>query len=182
MNKTTQIVVILAIAVVIIFIALGFMGFNIFGQNQAPSPAPSSDQNDAALQSVLTNLQQTGAVTQLQGVDVQEGTGDTVAAGDTVDVLYTGMLPDGTVFDASSLHGNQPFEFTVGTGYVIPGWDQGLIGMKVGGRRILVIPPQLGYGQSGMGSAIPPNATLVFEVQLVSRTPAGAAPTAPAGQ
>lgn len=176
MNKTTYIVVILAIAVVIIFIALGFMGFNLFGSGSSAAPAASSSDDSAALQSVLQTLKQNGTVTQLQGVDIQEGTGDAVQAGDTVDVLYTGMLTDGSVFDASSLHGNQPFRFTVGTGYVIKGWDQGLVGMKAGGKRILVIPPELGYGAAGMGSAIPPNATLVFEVVLVDRTAGGAAP------
>lgn len=177
MNKTTYIVVILAIAVVIIFIALGFMGFNLFGTSGAAPAASSSDTSgDAAtLQGVLQSLKQNGDATQLQAIDIQEGTGDAVQAGDTVNVLYTGMLTDGTVFDASSLHGNQPFQFTVGTGYVIPGWDQGLVGMKVGGRRILVIPGSLGYGAAGMGSTIPPNATLVFEVALVDRTAGSAA-------
>ena len=99
------------------------------------------------------------------------GTGTAVANGDTVSVLYTGSLDDGTVFDASSKHGNQPFSFTVGAHHVIQGWDLGLVGMKVGGKRELVIPPELGYGAAGAGGGvIPPNATLHFTVQLLSVT------------
>jgi FKBP-type peptidyl-prolyl cis-trans isomerase len=98
--------------------------------------------------------------------------------GDTVSVLYTGKLQDGTVFDASEKHGNEPIEFILGKGMVIKGWDQGLQGMQVGEKRTLVIPPTLGYGEQGAGGVIPPNATLTFDVQLVGlrRAPA------PAGQ
>jgi len=98
------------------------------------------------------------------------GTGATVQNGDTVSVLYSGSLDDGTVFDASSKHGNQPFSFTVGASQVIKGWDLGLVGMKVGGKRELTIPPELGYGASGAGGIIPPNATLHFTIQLLSVT------------
>ena len=87
--------------------------------------------------------------------------------GDTVSVLYTGKLQDGTVFDASEKHGNEPIEFILGKGMVIKGWDQGLQGMQVGEKRTLVIPPTLGYGEQGAGGVIPPNATLTFDVQLV---------------
>ena len=87
--------------------------------------------------------------------------------GDSVSVLYTGKLQDGTVFDASEKHGNEPIEFILGKGMVIKGWDQGLQGMQVGEKRTLVIPPTLGYGEQGAGGVIPPNATLTFDVQLV---------------
>ena len=98
------------------------------------------------------------------------GTGAEAQKGDTVSVLYSGSLDDGTVFDASSLHGNQPFSFTVGAsgpGGVIQGWNLGVVGMKVGGKRELMIPPELGYGASGNGP-IPPKATLHFTIQLLS--------------
>jgi FKBP-type peptidyl-prolyl cis-trans isomerase len=94
------------------------------------------------------------------------GTGAAAKAGDTVTVNYVGALPDGTVFDASAKHG-QPFSFTLGAGQVIAGWDQGLVGMKVGGKRKLIIPPDMAYGAQGAGGVIPPNATLLFEVELV---------------
>jgi FKBP-type peptidyl-prolyl cis-trans isomerase len=105
-------------------------------------------------------------VTELQVSDVKVGSGAEVKQGSKASVLYKGMLTDGTVFDASSLHGNTPFEFVVGAGMVIKGWDQGLVGMKVGGQRRLVIPSTLGYGEQGMGP-IPGGATLVFEVELL---------------
>ena len=102
----------------------------------------------------------------LQYQDIKEGNGDAVRAGDKVSVHYTGWLENGKKFD-SSLDRGKPFEFTVGKGQVIAGWDEGLQGMKPGGKRKLVIPPQLGYGERGAGSVIPPNAALIFEVELV---------------
>lgn len=95
------------------------------------------------------------------------GTGAEAKAGQTVRVNYTGWLTDGTKFD-SSLDTGSPFEFELGAGMVIKGWDEGVVGMKVGEKRKLVIPPALGYGARGAGGVIPPNATLVFEVDLVS--------------
>ena len=88
-------------------------------------------------------------------------------AGDNVSVLYAGKLQDGTEFDSSAKHGNEPIEFILGKGMVIKGWDEGLQGMQVGEKRTLVIPPSLGYGEQGAGGVIPPNATLTFEVELV---------------
>jgi FKBP-type peptidyl-prolyl cis-trans isomerase FkpA len=102
----------------------------------------------------------------LQYTDEQVGTGTEATAGKTAVVHYTGWLMDGTKFD-SSLDRNQPFSFPIGGGQVIKGWDEGVVGMKVGGKRMLVIPPQLGYGARGAGGVIPPNATLKFEVQLL---------------
>ncbi len=98
--------------------------------------------------------------------DLVEGTGDTAVAGKTVTVHYTGWLTNGAKFD-SSKDRNDPFEFPLGARHVIAGWDEGVQGMKVGGTRKLTIPPQLGYGARGAGGVIPPNATLVFEVELL---------------
>lgn len=103
----------------------------------------------------------------LMYTDEKEGTGPAAKAGDRVVVHYTGWLKDGTKFDSSHDHG-KPFEFPLGAGKVIKGWDQGIAGMKVGGKRKLIIPPQLGYGMQGAGDAVPPNATLIFEIELVS--------------
>ncbi|MEN0065700.1 MAG: FKBP-type peptidyl-prolyl cis-trans isomerase [Myxococcota bacterium] len=98
--------------------------------------------------------------------DLEVGTGDEAATGMNVSVHYTGWLADGSKFD-SSLDRNQPFGFALGQGRVIPGWEQGVVGMKVGGKRKLTIPPHLAYGERGFPGAIPPNATLTFEVELL---------------
>jgi FKBP-type peptidyl-prolyl cis-trans isomerase FkpA len=98
--------------------------------------------------------------------DISEGAGDVATAGKMVSVHYTGWLTDGTKFD-SSKDRNDPFMFPLGAGHVIRGWDEGVQGMKPGGVRKLTIPPQLGYGARGAGGVIPPNATLVFEVELL---------------
>ena len=102
----------------------------------------------------------------LQYADLVVGSGREAHAGETATVHYTGTLVDGTEFD-SSKDRNKPFSFRLGAGHVIKGWDEGVEGMKIGGTRKLVIPPELGYGARGAGSTIPPNATLIFQVELL---------------
>jgi len=109
------------------------------------------------------------AITTASGLIIEElvaGNGAEAAAGQYVTVHYTGWLTDGTKFDSSKDRGD-PFEFPLGAGHVIKGWDEGVQGMKIGGSRKLTIPASLGYGARGAGGVIPPNATLVFEVELL---------------
>ncbi len=100
--------------------------------------------------------------------DIKVGTGATAVAGKRLSMNYTGWLTDGKKFDSSMDRRGEPFEFTLGKGQVIKGWDEGVAGMKVGGKRQLRIPPQAGYGARGAGNVIPPNATLIFDVELLS--------------
>jgi len=112
---------------------------------------------------------QSGVITRPSGLryeDLKVGEGPLAERGMSVRVHYTGWLTDGTRFD-SSLDSGRPLRFVLGEGQVIRGWDEGIEGMRVGGRRKLTVPPNLGYGEVGAGSAIPPNATLIFEVELV---------------
>jgi len=106
-------------------------------------------------------------VTELKIEDIEEGKGRAAKDGDTVSVDYTGWLTNGEKFDSSKDSG-QPFSFTIGAGEVISGWDEGVAGMKVGGVRKLTVPPDMGYGPNGYPPVIPPNATLVFEIELLS--------------
>ena len=109
------------------------------------------------------------STTTASGLQIEElvvGSGNAATAGQKVSVHYTGWLTNGTKFDSSKDRG-EPFIFPLGKGHVIRGWDEGVAGMKVGGKRKLTIPPQLGYGARGAGGVIPPNATLMFEVELL---------------
>lgn len=134
------------------------------GAARAPGiPDPKANTYAPALGVNLTGFYQTPGGVYYQ--DVQVGTGTVAIAGRPVTVHYTGWLPNGTQFDSS--RGKSPFAFTLGAGEVIRGWDEGVAGMKVGGRRKLVIPAALGYGETGAGADIPPNSTLVFDVELL---------------
>jgi peptidylprolyl isomerase len=115
------------------------------------------------------NTQQASLIQEMDTVKIevlQEGTGEVSKTGDTITVHYVGTLTDGTKFD-SSVDRGQPFSFTLGENRVIQGWEQGLLNMKVGEKRRLTIPSSLGYGSYGAGGVIPPNATLIFEVELL---------------
>lgn len=146
------------------------------GQQAAPKQQPAAPQTQSNAQPAANQEPaQTEAnpnannPMELKIETTQPGTGEqTVKAGDTVSVQYTGKLTDGKKFDSSYDHGGQPFSFKVGAGQVIKGWDQGLLGAKVGEKRTLTIPPDLGYGAAGAGGVIPPNATLLFDVEVVS--------------
>ena len=116
------------------------------------------------LEVVVDSLMETSSGLRYQ--DLVVGEGDEAISGQQVVVHYTGWLTDGSKFDSSVDHGS-PFPFELGAGSVISGWDEGVAGMKVGGKRKLVIPPTLGYGSSGFPPVIPPNATLVFDVELL---------------
>ena len=113
-----------------------------------------------------SNAQEVTMPSGLKYVDRVVGTGDEAVAGKTVNVHYTGWLENGKKFD-SSVDRGQPFSFPLGAGRVIKGWDEGVQGMKVGGKRKLTIPSDLGYGSRGAGGVIPPNATLIFDVELL---------------
>ncbi len=102
----------------------------------------------------------------LKYIDIEVGEGPAAVSGKEVTVHYTGTFPEGKKFD-SSVDRDEPFKFRLGAGHVIKGWDEGVSGMRIGGRRKLIIPPELGYGRRGAGGVIPPNAVLHFEVELL---------------
>jgi len=126
---------------------------------QTPPPATSATPAPAGQEVTMPNG--------LKYTDVKVGDGDIADNGMTATVHYTGWLLDGTKFDSSLDHG-QPFSFKIGAGGVIKGWDEGVKGMRIGGKRHLIIPADMGYGANGAGGVIPPNATLVFDIDLLS--------------
>lgn len=179
-------------AIILIFMGLGLAGCNSFQQPTAAAPAAAAPSPSAAVAEATPaqasaagatatvaeiggKNQATGenAVTTASGlkyVVIKEGTGAMPKPGDLVKVHYTGTLQDGTKFDSSYDRG-EPIQFVLGRGQVIPGWDEGIGLMKVGGKSKLIIPPNLAYGEKGAGGVIPPNATLNFDVELVAAEP-----------
>lgn len=162
------------IAGVLAFITLGLLAISFIGnsstaqtttqQSAAPAPLPGVT---SAAPAANTNTNAATTASGLKIIDQVVGTGPQPQAGQTVIVNYTGYLDNGTKFD-SSYDRNQPFEFVLGAGQVIRGWDEGISSMHVGGKRRLVIPPELAYGAQGAGNgAIPPNSRLTFDVELV---------------
>ncbi len=161
--KNVYIAVAVALVVVTAFLLLGL--FDITGGSMNTTPTPTGN-----AQELLNQIAASGSVDTLQIITTAQGTGEGAKDGDTVTVHYTGVLPDGTVFDSSRSEGREAISFVLGTGYVIQGWDQGLLGMKAGERRILAIPGALAYGEAGRPPLITPNATLIFDVEMVSIT------------
>jgi FKBP-type peptidyl-prolyl cis-trans isomerase len=146
--------------VIIIVVVVG--GYLIYTNMKAPQGTPQQQ-----------NQQATTTQDQVQGQDVKVGSGAEATPGSIVSVLYTGKLADGTTFDSSASHGNEPLKFALGTQGLIPGFQVGVNGMKVGGERQIIIPPSLGYGAQEVKDAngkvvIPANSTLYFDLQLVN--------------
>ena len=137
-----------------------------FGLTACTKKEAESTSTQAQQPSASGMLTPPGESTELKKVDVKVGTGAEAVPGKMVKVHYTGTLTNGTKFD-SSVDRNSPFEFKLGSGQVIPGWEQGIQGMKVGGKRTLTIPPNLAYGDRAMGDKIPANSTLLFDVELL---------------
>jgi peptidylprolyl isomerase len=166
---------VLPLAVVAAIFGLGFVIFNSNPkeiqtnqkQNAADLSLIGEEQNNLNSQNMQTQQNEQSAQTGLRGEILKPGSGQEVKAGDVVSVHYVGTLENGQKFD-SSIDRGQPFEFTLGAGQVIRGWDVGVAGMKVGEKRKLIIPSDLAYGASGAGGVIPPNATLIFEIELLA--------------
>ena len=169
--ESKKVIIIAVIAVVIISLVAYVM--NRQAKNSLDTLAQNTSHVD--VQKMLAEKAQGNAAeavnpnnqTKMKIEILKQGTGVESKNGDTLTVNYTGTLEDGTKFDSSLNPGRDPFVFTVGVGQVIKGWDQGMVGMKVGEQRKLTIPSDLGYGASGAGNSIPPNATLIFVVDLL---------------
>ncbi len=146
--------------IIIGFVVLAVFTYFALGLNGKPN-------NNAVVNSTpqTADVEEVKIPDNLKIEDTLEGTGSAVKTGDTISIHYAGTLEDGTPFDNSYDRG-EPFETPIGAGQVIKGWDLGVVGMKVGGKRRLTIPPELGYGEQGSGT-IPPNSTLIFDVELI---------------
>lgn len=154
---------ILVVVIVLLFLLQAKGNDNLFA-GLDPSPSPGA--NSISMIQTITP----SPITELQGGDIKVGTGSAVvAAGDTITVDYVGALTDGKVFDSSYVS-KKPLTFQVGAGSVIQGFDRGVAGMKLGGKRKLIIPANLGYGAQGQGP-IPPNSALIFEIELINIAP-----------
>ncbi len=150
---------------IVLFLILGLV---IVGCQKAEKTEGGKMESAAEPEGAVTEGKMVMTATGLSYQDIVVGEGDEAVAGKTVAVHYTGWLKDGTKFDSSVDRGT-PFEFPLGAGRVIKGWDEGVAGMKVGGKRIMLIPPELGYGERGAGGGvIPANAVLKFEVELLA--------------
>jgi FKBP-type peptidyl-prolyl cis-trans isomerase len=170
LTKKEWIAVVIALVIIIIFFGAKFI-------NKSVKTLTTNQSTNVDINTITTNnnnmdqnTQNAGNAANTNGLIIRDsvlGTGAEAKVGNLVSVQYTGKLADGKVFDSSIPRG-QPIEFTLGAGQVIKGWDQGILGMKVGGKRTLTIPANLGYGANGYPPVIPANATLYFDVELVS--------------
>ncbi len=163
--------------IVLVVIFVGGMGIFLLSNqktqdsdiNLNPTPLPTNGIISTPMPQATSGANMDNIKTTQDGLKIQDitvGSGQEVKSGDSVTVHYLGTLENGTKFD-SSYDRNTPFTTQIGVGQVIKGWDEGIVGMKVGGKRKLIIPPDLGYGQQGAGGSIPPNSTLIFEVELL---------------
>ena len=160
------------LSVVLMVVCVGVLVFTQIGSKQDTAIATQlantviQENNTLTPSNTMSEAKTVTTPSGLKYVELVEGTGVIPQTGQTIDVHYVGTLEDGTKFDSSRDRGT-PFSFKIGKGQVIKGWDEGLSTMKVGGRRTLTIPPDLGYGARGAGGVIPPNATLIFDVELL---------------
>jgi FKBP-type peptidyl-prolyl cis-trans isomerase len=170
MKKFSKIKFILKYLIPVTILIIGFIFYMDF---ISLSNEVTSDLNQEQIDELLDENQDNQSEVnverneEVQIEDLIVGEGVEAKDGDKITVNYVGTLTDGTKFD-NSYDRNKPFVFTLGNGEVIQGWDEGILGMKIGGKRKLTIPPSLGYGESGSGDVIPPNSTLIFEVELIS--------------
>ena len=160
-----------AVGMVAVVLFVGLLIYSKYKVNMQKNDAVGRTQNEAVenLEQEADNVSDTIMKSDVRDLVVEDlvvGDGLEATTGAKVSVHYTGALVSGEKFD-SSLDRGVPFEFTIGEGQVIPGWEMGVTGMKVGGKRKLIIPPQLAYGERGAGGVIPPNSTLVFEIELL---------------
>lgn len=162
MNKTSKIILVIVLIVVAVIIYFSL---------PKPNNMTSTLNNNQPTQSPEGTSAQSATNFNIQGMKVEvlkQGTGNGAKVGDNIQVNYTGTLLDGTKFDSSLNPGRTPFPYTLGQNQVIQGWELGLLGMKVGEERKLTIPPELGYGAQGANGVIPPNATLIFVIDMLS--------------
>ena len=167
-NKTNYMQIIAPIAILIV-VGIGFYYLSKYYNKKDMENAKALSQNNQ-IQNSNPNLKTEVETISVKIKTLKEGAGAPAKNGDKLSMHYVGTLENGKKFDSSRDRGT-PFEFTLGTGEVIKGWDVGILGMKVGEIRRLTIPPELGYGARGAGSLIPPNATLIFEVELLKIKP-----------
>ena len=166
MSKRTTLWLFIGVALIALIGVVALTTCSTDSEEPAEEATVEPVQQEPAAEETPAASIQTEEVTGVQIEELIVGTGAEATSGSPVVVHYTGWLVDGTKFD-SSVDRGQPFQFALGQGMVIQGWDEGVVGMKVGGKRKLTIPPELGYGANGAGGVIPPNATLIFEVELL---------------